>query len=652
VFCTNDVCSVLRPGGGELTRHCVAGHARLNNVTWKRKKEDDRVAFEKDFGVLDQSGQRWLLEKIVMYNEYYHIAAIFEGCEIPFRRHRISGRMAVQKVLNDLLKARKGEIARWVDKFEDLRTVLNEQYDGLRGRTTGLRLEEVLLIRGEDGLRRGGFGRCVEAVKEQQKKSWASLMRARKVRWYRSEQIWKRAKDFMNEWTGVLQQLCERRNSSPVIGLTLPEIVTACILDSMLELWYTGREDSKARQLLSRCGLQEGFENGHPRMDPVNFGVSGAYVGANYLEVSALVRYILGHSIEAMLASKAKSRAEEMLNWKAELITLFDHRRSSFQQEVKLKEFFVRRGLPILYEDLARKLSRSMKSQHTGLKKNITGEVLKGLLTSGSVTDFINRLRAEGFYDEQGAPLLFVNGGGVSCEEIAHTLVEGALRQTGVFATCDVFPVVVRTAEEMRAKFEYENLGDRMVKESLEPYIALAIRIEKWIRFNRLNGLRSSLSASHFVYLGEVEAPDGRRRSSGARRAAEDAPVPDAEALANWITRQVDEVRGFSCNNDDSSAIRNLCGLIFDENVALHPGSDREKKASVLCAIRHVLKFEPATTFLPLYRMYSEKSRWNIKEAGLHDFWLQRFKVNGVQKVLFKIRKKGKKQLVPNLPEF
>jgi len=301
LFCTKEVCGVLRTGGGKLARHCVAGLPLLNNVTWKKGKDDDRAAFTKD--LKQEDSLLFGLVKILMYNEFSHTFRSFEKGRIPFTDHQISSRMVAPTGADGLFRKKDGEIGRWVHQFEDLRNILLMTLRNMRQKTQGLRFEETLLILCdiEGGLT---LTRLVSAGAEQEKKTFRSLVNEKCVRCNSSDEVWRRTQEYVEEWTNMFVKLCVYRNQHPETGLAMPQIITACILDSLLELWYTGREDSKVRGLLSACDLQRAFDEGHPNLSVVHFSHAGAYVGANYEEVVPFVKYILSHALERSMDAR------------------------------------------------------------------------------------------------------------------------------------------------------------------------------------------------------------------------------------------------------------------------------------------------------------------------------------------------------------
>ena len=655
LFGTKEMCGVLRSGGGLLSRHSVAGLPLLNNVTWKKAKDGDVAAFAKD--LTQEDSLLFELVKILMYNEFSHTFRSFEKGQIPFTGHQISSRMVAPTGADGMFRKKDGEMGRWVRQFEDLRNILVTMLRNMRQKTQGLRFEETLLILSEK-LRncegRFTLTRLVSAAAEQEKKTFESLFSEKCVRCYSSDEVWRRALEFVEEWTNMFVKLCAYRNEHPGTGLTMPQIVTACILDSLLELLYTGREDAKVRALLSACDLQQAFDEGRPNLSVVHFSHSGAYIGANYDDVVPFVKYILSHGLEKAMDTRMKQRGEQVFEWKARMKNLFDHHRSCFQQEKHLLEFFVECGLPILYEDLARRLSRSKKDQ---LKKPLSGAEMRLLMRSESLADAVQQLAQKGFLTA-GTPFqLFEDDLVVSAEQVGRAVVSGGLsKKSKMFGISHLFPVMITAAEDLRKRFEEESLGGRSVRENLGPYLAMAICEEKLVRFNRFSG-DSPLVGNHFVSIvlrGPGDDDNGAHDEEVAagpvsrRKFDDECHVGNAAELAEWVQGKIDEARDpVRCRADDLMWIERLCSLVFDPNVIGRPSTDRLKKAHVLCGLRHVLKFDPESCFLKLYKLYSGKKRWNIKERQLRAFWLQEFVINGTAQKLFTTRNTGNKQLRP-----
>ena len=344
------------------------------------------------------------------------------------------------------------------------------------------------------------------------------------------------------------------------------------------------------------------------------------------------------------------TRGEQLFDWKVQLKTLFDHHRSCFQQEKHLFDFFVKCGLPVLYEDLARRLSHSQKDQ---LRKPFGGAQMRLLLQSESLHDAVQQLVLGEFLSAASPLELAEDELVVSVEQIGRAVVSGSLsKKSRMFGASHLFPVLIRAAEDMRKRFENENLGERVVRESLAPYVAMAMREERLVRFNGFGG-DSPLKGSRFVKV--VEPGDGPvvedinvlQAGPVSRRKFEDEhPVGSAAELAEWIEGKINDAREpLICTAEDLEWIRRLCALVFDPQSEGRPETDRLKKAHVLCGLRHVLKFEPPSCFLKLYKLYAGKDRWKLKERVLRQFWLQEFTIGGAKRTLFGVRNTGNKQL-------
>jgi hypothetical protein len=109
---------------------------------------------------------------------------------------------------------------------------------------------------------------------------------------------------------------------------------------------------------------------------------------------------------------------------------------------------------------------------------------------------------------------------------------------------------------------------------------------------------------------------------SAKKRRIQRLETPTHQVLKQWAVACLNSKRLLPCTERELYEIDVLCRCTFDESVTEKPASDLERKALVLCALKHVVSFAEGE-WKKVYKLYYQQ--WKFSEKKLHPFWLQTF---------------------------
>lgn len=364
------------------------------------------------------------------------------------------------------------------------------------------------------------------------------------------------------------------------------------------------------------------------------------------------MRDLLGQSVDVLLHDRARKRADELVKWRVAAEQIFKDEITVLRLEERLVDFFIEFGLPVLYEDLARKMNRSFREE---LVRPICGHDMKGLLRMTSSDTMSTFLLTEGLIRSREHCQFVLDSAVISAEQLAFQLWKAS------FDGCEVFPAYFQVGVLLTVVgwmlSQYRARHRNSLHETIVPYLAEAFRRDSVKVFFRIASTLTRMYGRNMVEVTEDlaavatidEGPRSRRRISAKA-------CDSADELAAFVEELVDHARSAGekkpseetkCSGRDRRVIGLLCGLVFESQLPHRPADDRERKASVLCALTFN---EKMGEWRKIYRTYAVGPQ-KVLEGDIRPFWTQKFSVGGVTDVvLFTVTKDGRPQLCPIWP--
>ena len=646
-FLTRTVRALWRRGSGSVQAFTVAGHPLLCGVSWKKKDADDRFALEDDVFHASPEGlnlSTGSLEKMIMYSEKSHVAWGLDSRRLPFQGHRMAAVMALPATsAGVMLGKRGGDVAVFIGNHKATRDYFMERFDDLRKGRCGMRMEGDYVVKGasEDVL---SFVQWAERISQAHERLWAVVASHRGVVSYPSDSFWRRPEELFDSWFDALERLEIMRQANGPTGLSVGQVVMVAIIECLLDLLLNGNETSTMRQLLEASGMQELFDHAsRPFIPSAMVDEQLEYILPNKEFMAEKLRSSIPYSLDGLVRRKTRGRGKELLCWKAEIDRLFGRVAvSALSMTDMLNGFFLERGLPVLSEDLARKFNHSCGK---GMKKAFAGrdvyEMLKCVSTEG-VADYRRRHGLTG-PDEEHDCKFVVEEASASAKQVAFALITGSCASAAMMPKYFMFPALVTATECKRQQYSQRN--PHAVGACLTDYLESALKGAGWNIFPKFSSTRSFLCARRFVQL--MRSHDAAAAiDSGPcakRRRIQRLSTPTNLDLKEWIVSCVNSKRTRHCTDRELEDIGTLCRCVFDESVAMKAASDLERKALVLCALKHVIEFGDGE-WKKVYKLYYQQ--WKFSEKTLHPFWLQPFYVGEEPRTLFVLVNTAQGQLV------
>ena len=243
------------------------------------------------------------------------------------------------------------------------------------------------------------------------------------------------------------------------------------------------------------------------------------------------LQHLLSGSLDLLLHEKMRKRAAELMDWRFSGELAFEGATTRQEQTAKIVDFFTTFGLPVLYEDLARRMNRSLgkdlglpmdrKESKALLKLKSQEEITAFLVDRGVAT------RAVPFDIDLSV---------VSPDGIARSLFEASCGDgESWIPVYFMISYLIRFAQGLAGRLHAER--PLLVDENIVPYLGRAIRREGLGIFNRIVSTGSRLYGR--VYSRVVPESCGAvPRSGGRKRGCE-----SWEDLAVWAREIVDKAR-------------------------------------------------------------------------------------------------------------
>jgi hypothetical protein len=643
VFCTRNLHSMLRPGGGSLKFHYVAAHPHLANATWQRTKADAILANEDEAWHGINEGGMIPLQKLVVYCEFSHMAWSLRERRNPFHSHKFSAALALPVVVEEKFLGGEGHtISTYLNDIGQLKDHLIAQYAHLETGRCGMRLEGTYCIHPEELLGTGGFQHVVRRLASAQEGWWRIIASSYGTIAYESQCIWKRCGVLAANYLNLLAELAVVRKNVPRVGLTMGQVTTGCIADSLLELLYYGRCDSATRALLRFTGLMHLFENTIPMVSEDLLSSDRAYDAGNAADVLLLVRNILANSMDILLQEKVRKRGMCMVDWRSQLESVFASScRISTRVEEKVVEFFCNTGLDVLCGDMARKMSHSLRNE---IPEGITSRDIMDILKLQETADVEGLLQGRGMVVVENVHRVGVEEGTCNAENVAKVLVSAAFQSKGMYPSYFLFPVLLQAAEIGRQR--YDQQYPQQIKGTLAPYLARAIRRKEWRVFPKLSCTGARMYARRLVRIAASVSSENDAAGTPRRVVARPSGSTSTELIAT-ASQYIAQVRGRSLTPDEHAKLSFLAQRLFSTVGRYTPATDGHRFAFLLCALKNTIDFTKGE-WRKVYKFYGE--RLHVRDVEIIPFWKQEFRIDGRVWLLFRLVNRGQEVLVPELP--